>query len=192
MQSWNMHNILVVWRDGRDVLVSQYFHSLFKNDRGNERLVALSRADLGFADYEDVKGNLPAFIEYVFERKRHPRMSWADFVNRWAACDRCVHVKYEDLRINAVNELRRVVKELSHRELNAELATTIVNKHSFENVSGRRAGQENKKSFLRKGIVGDWKNYFDEYARQKIYSYAGKELIRLGYEVDDTWVQHPG
>lgn len=192
MQSWNMHNILLVWRDGRDVLVSQYFHSLFKNDRGNERLVALTRADLGFADYDDVKGNLPAFMEYVFERKRYPRMSWADFVNRWADCERCVHVKYENLRMHPTEELVRLVRQLSGKILHPDKAREIVDRHSFERVSGRRVGEENVRSFMRKGIIGDWKNYFGREARERFNAYAGDALIRLGYEADEAWVYNDG
>ena len=35
IRSWNMTNVVVVWRDGRGVLVSNYYHCLFRNDRGN-------------------------------------------------------------------------------------------------------------------------------------------------------------
>ena len=192
MQSWNMHNILIVWRDGRDVLVSQYFHSLFENDKGNARLVAQCRANLGFADYEDVKGNIAAFMEYVFERKRHPRMSWVDFVNRWAGCECCVHVKYEDLRTQPIEELTRIVRQLSGRKLHLDQAREIVERHSFEKVSGRRPGEENVRSFMRKGVVGDWKNYFDREARERFYAYAGDALVRLGYEADDAWIHQHG
>ncbi len=54
--------------------------------------------------------------------------------------------------------------------------------------SGRFPGQENKKSFMRKGLVGDWHNYFTQEARELFAHYAGDELILLGYEQDQTWV----
>lgn len=188
MQSWNMHNVLLIWRDGRDILISQYFHSLFENERRNRRLVALCRADLGFSDYNDVKKNLPAFMEYVYEQKRHPRMSWAEFVRRWAGCDRCIHIKYENLRLTPDKELQRVILELSGRELNPAQIREIVEKFSFETISGRKIGEENARSFLRKGIVGDWRNYFDQVSRERFQSYAGDELIKLGYETGPDWV----
>ncbi len=43
-------------------------------------------------------------------------------------------------------------------------------------------------SFLRKGIAGDWRNYFNKEAREILHHYAGRELIRLGYEKDASWV----
>lgn len=189
MHSWNMHNVLLVWRDGRDVLISQYYHSLFENDRGNARLVAQCRKDLKFADYEDISGNLLAFMEYVYERKRHPRISWVNFVHRWSGCDRCVHVKYEDMRLRPVDELQRIVGQLAGRVINRGLVEEIVAKHSFERKTGRKAGEENTRSFMRKGIIGDWENYFDQDARERFHAYAGDALIKLGYENSDAWVQ---
>lgn len=188
MHSWNMHNVLLVWRDGRDVLISQYYHSLFENDRGNARLVAQCRADLGFADYEDITANLIPFMEYVYERKRHPRMSWADFVNKWADCGRCVHVRYEDLRADTVGELRRILQELTNRSRDDTDLAAIVDKFSFEKMSGRKVGQSDSRSFMRKGVVGDWKNYFDREAKKRFCGYAGDALIKLGYEADHSWV----
>jgi hypothetical protein len=66
----------------------------------------------------------------------------------------------------------------------------IVEKYSFENQSKRKRGVENRKSFLRKGIAGDWKNYFNKEAREIFYHYGGNALILAGYEKDDSWVTH--
>lgn len=188
MHSWNMHNVLIVWRDGRDVLISQYFHSLFENERGNARLVAKCRADLRFTDYENVSENLVPFMEYVYVRKRHPRMSWTDFVNKWADCKRCVHVRYEDLRAYTVEALRRIVEELTGRTLDDAMLCSVVDKYTFEKMSGRKPGQSDSRSFMRKGVVGDWKSYFDKETKKRFREYAGDALIKLSYEADHSWV----
>jgi len=188
MHSWNMRNVLIVWRDGRDILVSQYYHSLFYNDRGNAPLVDQCRADLQFSDYDNIRENLPAFMEYVYETKKHPRMSWIEFVGKWADCKNCVHVKYEDLREKPVDELNRIAHSLSSMKIDLERVVNIVDNHSFEKLAGRKAGSENKKSFLRKGVVGDWKNHFTKDAKQLFMSYAGDGLVKLGYENDNSWV----
>lgn len=189
MHKWNMHNILIVWRDGRDVLVSQYYHFLFNNDKGNSKLVEQCRADLQFDNYSDIKENLLQFMEYVYEHKKHPSFSWTDFHEQWGSCENCTHVKYEDMRIRPVVELCRISQSLSGKSLQLTHAEEIVQNHSFEKVSGRKVGDEDTNSFLRKGTVGDWKNHFNLESKTKFNKYAGELLIQLGYEQNSGWVQ---
>ncbi len=186
LHPWNMKDTAILWRDGRDIVVSQYYHSLFFNDKGNRRLVDITRKKFRVDDYEDIHTNLPAFIELVYKEKVSPRFSWSDFVHVWADAD-VVHTKYEDLRADTAQELMRVVRELSGRELSKERALQIADKYSFEKQSGRKPGEENSSSFMRKGIVGDWKNKFSKEAREVFDHYAGDALIKLGYENDRSW-----
>ncbi len=189
LKSWNMHNVVIVWRDGRDLLVSQYYYWLFKNERFNSRLVDRSRGDLQFTDYQDIKNNLPIFMKYIFDDKRSIDISWTDFVNKWADCERCVHVKYEDLRTQPFVELSRIVNELTGKTLEDDEIQNIIDAHSFERKSKRKPGDENIHSFMRKGIIGDWKNHFTSKSRKLFDDYAGNALISLGYEEDHSWVQ---
>lgn len=66
--------------------------------------------------------------------------------------------------------------------------TQIVEKWSFETQAQRRKGEEKKGSFLRKGVVGDWRNYFTLEAAQTFDRLGGDTLIKLGYEKDRVWV----
>ena len=84
LNPWGMKNIVVVWRDGRDIMVSWYYHCLFKHDCGkNAALVDIVSNDLQFKEPEDISNNLPIFIEYSFTKQKHPRFSWSDFVHQW-------------------------------------------------------------------------------------------------------------
>jgi hypothetical protein len=191
---WGLNNVTVVWRDGRDIIVSWYYYSLFVHDldRENARLVNMVRKDLPFEDYSDVEKNLPTFIEYAFTRQRHPRFSWAEFVRRWHSRKGVSFVRYEDLRQDTPGELQRVVNELSGRHLTYERAAEIAEKFSFVRQSGRQPGEEDRESFMRKGTVGDWRNHFSMEARQVFDHYGGDELIRLGYERDRSWIMRTG
>ena len=183
-RSWNMKNVVFMWRDGRDVLVSQYFHYLFDRKSSNAATVQKYRSQLDFSDYNDVKNNLPKFIDFVFNKKSHQKHNWTQFVNKWADKDNIVHVKYEALRINTAETFQTVLFDLTGKHLQEERAKTIAEKYSFEQQSNRKAGQENRHSYLRKGIVGDWRNYFSKSSRKLFCECAGDELIKLGYEKD--------
>ena len=183
-----MRNVVILWRDGRDVLVSLYYHSLFKNDKWNQRLVERVRSELSFRDYNDIESNLPDFIHYVYTSRKHFRFNWAEFVEHWIGRDNVVYVKYEDLRNDTSGQLIRVIRELHGVGISETLAHEIAGKYSFENMSGRKPGQQLSNSFLRKGIVGDWKNHFSPESRSIFDRYAGDALVALGYESDSGWV----
>jgi Sulfotransferase domain len=187
LSPWGIKNAVVVWRDGRDVMVSWYHQQLIPHEY-NRAQVARSRRELPLDDYEDVYANLPAFIQYAFTRPHSPPFSWTDFVRRWHGRKGATHVRYEDLRRDTAGELRRIVRELSDVELGPERAGAIADEFSFERQSGRRSGQEDRQSFLRKGVVGDWRDRFSPEARAVFDRYAGEDLILLGYERDRSWV----
>ena len=181
-------NVLVVWRDGRDVMVSWYHHCLFTNERQNAPLVAETRRDLHFEDYGDVQRNLPAFLEYAFTRQNRPHFTWPDFVRSWYDRGGVVHTSYEALRRDTAGELVRISRKLAGHDLDSDLAKKIADEFSFARQAGREVGEENKGSFIRKGVVGDWRNQFGREAREVFDRYAGEELILLGYEKDHSWV----
>jgi hypothetical protein len=187
LNPWGMKNVVVSWRDGRDVMVSWYHQQLIEHEY-NRAQVARSRRELPLEDYDGVSKNLPAFIEYAFTRPHSPPFSWADFVRRWHGREGIVNVRYEDLRRDTPGELRRMVRELTGEKLSPQRASEVAEEFSFERQSGRRAGEEDRGSFLRKGVVGDWRDRFGPEAREVFDRYAGVELILLGYERDRSWV----
>jgi hypothetical protein len=187
LSPWGIKNAVAAWRDGRDIMVSWYHQQLIPHE-WNQAQVARSRRELPLEDYDDVYENLPAFIQYAFTRPHSPGFSWTDFVRRWHGRKGVVHVRYEDLRHDTAGELLRIARELAGEELSPEEASAIADEFSFERQSGRPSGEENKESFLRKGVIGDWRTRFSPQAREVFDRYAGEELILLGYERDRSWV----
>lgn len=62
----------------------------------------------------------------------------------------------------------------------------LLETHSFNALSrGRKPGQENQKSHYRKGVSGDWKNYFSTGVLQSFYESAGDLLDISGYAAGD-------
>ncbi len=180
-------NIFIVVRDGRDVMVSYYFHSLFINDKFNASRVERTRRALRFEDYHDVKKNLPKFIKYKFTKSIYNRFTWCEFANNWL--DKGVTlVKYENLLQDAAREAGRAIENVCGVKADYERLEKAAAKYSFKNQSQRDPGEENRSKFLRKGIAGDWKNYFTKDACEVFDNYAGETLIRLGYEKDKSWI----
>ena len=113
LRPWGMKNVVVVWRDGRDVMVSWYYQNLFSHEWRNDLQVERARREFSFRNYDDIYENLPEFIEWAFTQKRSsprlswtdPRFSWTDFVRRWYHREDVVHVRYEDLRRETVGGL---------------------------------------------------------------------------------------
>jgi hypothetical protein len=183
-----MKNVIIVYRDGRDVMVSWYHHCLLPGEYGNNRLVNKTRKSVSFKDYENIRKNMPEFIEYAFTRQKHPGFSYSDFIKFWHNRNDVVYVRYEDLKKNTIEELRRIVFERSGKQLFVNEAKNIVEEFSFSRMTGRKPGEEKKTSFIRKGIVGDWRNYFCQRAKKVFDFYAGAYLIKLGYEEDHAWI----
>ena len=185
------HAICMI-RDGRDVMVSLYFHSLFENERSSPHVVRRTRSALAFRDDEDLSKNLPKFIEYVFHRQRKSRspfqFTWPQFVRSWSGRDVCF-VRYEELIDDTLGVLQDTVKRIATRSINSDRLQAIVDEFSFAKQASRKPGDENRHSFLRKGVVGDWQNYFSMEARKIFDELAGEELILLGYESDRSWVE---
>ena len=180
---------VVFWRDPRDIMVSWYYHCLFKSDKNNHALVESIRGRLGFSDFNDIKSNLPKFIEYSFEESISPRFSFNDFYNTWYGRDDVVYSSYENLKVDPMLELLRVLAELGYDQPSHERLEEIIEKFSFKSQSSRSPGAENKSHYLRKGIVGDWKNNFSKESALVMQKYVGDKLIALTYETDDEWVK---
>ena len=190
MPNGRPENTYVVVRDGRDVMVSYYYHCFFENEHFNGGLVERTRRILDIKTPENIEENLPRFIESLFTRKLFPKFTWSEFVTSWIEIDGYV-LKYEDLLADAPGVLQSAIKSVAGIDVPSQVLEDISERYSFQNMSKRKPGVENTNSFMRKGIAGDWKNSFSNESRSVFDHYAGKELIKLRYEKDRSWVSRP-
>lgn len=183
-----LKNVFCVMRDGRDVMVSFYYHSLFLRDDclNYHEFMDTSRA-LKISNPDNIQENLPRFIEYKFTAKNIPRFSWSEFVLSWLSREVPI-IKYEEMLTYPEKSIQIALDHYSI-EASVDGVRRAISKYSFKNLSGRNRGQEDKKSFLRKGISGDWKTHFSLEAKQVFNHYAGDILVKLRYEKDNSWVK---
>ncbi len=191
---------LYVVRDGRDVVVSLYFHMIRHLQTGtlfSRR--ARAYCDAVFqpgADPMDTHANLPAFIRSlsthpfaIIVRPRRDRCfsPWPAHIEDWRHRPEVLELRYENLLSDTPAEISRIACWLGHA-LPDTTSVAIAERHSFERQTGRKPGTENPIAFRRKGVAGDWKNHFTREAAEAFAALAGPTLIQLGYEPDDTWV----
>jgi hypothetical protein len=172
----------VIYRDGRDIMVSFYFDFL----RTRRIWRVIDRVE----DPENIKKYLPKFIESSFTFRKNffaPGFSWKDFVESWMDQD-VPAVRYEDMLENTTRSVAGFIQELSGLEVDVNRLSELVEVYRFDRQTNRKRGQEDTRSFMRKGIAGDWKNHFSKEAKEVFEHYAGDVLIALGYEKDSTWV----
>lgn len=178
--AFNTKNQIYVIRDGRDVLTSFYFHQFMRLNihQGQQ-----------FANLNDVKNNMPKYLEMYFNRQLGNKTTWVEHTKNWLR-QKVIIIRYEDMLQNTMGAILPALKEFEKERVDTDRLTRAIEANDFKQVSGRNKGEENQQSFHRKGIRGDYKNYFNLDAAQIFHHYAGKQLIDLGYENNDCWVQN--
>lgn len=181
-------NVFVIYRDGRDVMVSAYHQFLHENEWNDPRSIRAARQAIGYTDQDEPYNKFSDFVEWMFNgySQRRMRFTWSEFVRSWIDID-VPKVRYEDMLMQPRAELVRLCGELGVEVSEIRLAD-IIEENSFKVQSKQAPLQEGVKSFARKGIAGDWRNVFDRESAEIFERHAGSELIKLGYEADSDWV----
>lgn len=182
---------IVQFRDGRDVMVSFYYHSFFKNQFRNELLVKRMRQRFNFDDFNDIRSNLLPFMEGMFQSPESPAFTWRAFVRYWANMPNVLRTRYEDLRQDTATELKRLMSELGEKSFSLNDAASIAERYSMQNMrenaeilNPRMTGrQESETDFIRKGSVAGWSGSFTDEALVWFEANHGDELERLGYRL---------
>lgn len=163
----------VLYRDLRDVAVSHIFYVRQTPWHPEYPLYAKHSLEEGLALFAD--RTLVPFANWI--------RSW--HVN--ADPEASLIVRYEDMLSDAFAVMTRVARHFQLDDSEATIAS-IVGAHSFQRLSGGRArGEDDSASFFRKGVAGDWRNYFATALKDAYKERIGAFLIEYGYERDLTW-----
>ena len=184
-----LNNCFYVVRDGRDTYVSAYF-----------KLMKALQEDVGYVHYnrylklfgsnfdpDDIERNLPIYIESAFRR---PKNHWGRHVLEWSrkaqeSSNQIVLVKYENLLEDACKTFGNAIEQ-KYGVVDYELVEESVVRHQFSRQRKRPSTQH--RTFMRKGISGDWRNHFTQECADLFHHHAGTALIEVGYEKDQSWV----
>ena len=164
---------VVLYRDLRDVAVSNYFYVRNTPWHPEHHL------------YHEVetKQGLRRFAQ-------HTLMDYEKWVRSWAENrdpQFSLMLKYEDVLADDASALRQIAK-LFELDQSPETIERITKANSFQSMTGgRSSGNPNNTEFARKGVAGDWKNHFDEPLKKLYKEIIGQFLIDFGYEQSFDW-----
>ena len=155
---------LHVLRDGRDCVVSTWFHNLRINP-------------------EETQRRYPTMRDFVAFMAK----SWNGYVDRGllfqaANPGRCLTVRYEDLVANPRETMRMVFQFLSV-DVSLGVLRRCVEAGKFETMSGgRQPGVEDRTSFLRQGMPENWRQHMTPEDNRTFLDIAGSGMTRAGYK----------
>jgi hypothetical protein len=185
---------IYIRRDGRDVVVSMYFHwtrglRMKRDPRYSRALAEIFDSLYGKSfDPADSVGNMPKFVEYQMTVAPTTHgITWQDHIRDWWGKPHVGHVSYEDLLADPAETMFQGLAAASGNEPDRELIELAVRRHQFNRETGRSSGAENRGSFMRKGVAGDWRTHFNKEAGEIFDSYAGADLVEFGYETGRDW-----
>lgn len=181
------------------------FEEFTKNDNYKAFYIIRDPRDIIISNYYSLKYSHPALNNYIVENRKDLEqlsehdgimkviVNTAQFISqimhRWKTADN-VNVKiYKFEDVFGPDQLVFLKDIFSHCRISLPDPDIqyLVDHYSFKNISGRRAGTEDQKHHYRKGVSGDWRNYFSEEHKQRFNLEAGEFLIALGYEQNLNW-----
>lgn len=164
--------IIFIMRDPRDSIISAYF--FIKAGRSHGDMDTIPRILNSVSIDNGIKKVLIMYMKY--------RMPFASYWGNQTALN-LIKVKYEDL----IKNRRQCIEQIAYKlrvPLKLERIKKIMINTSFRAMAhrGRDIGQEDKHHHMRKGIIGDWQNYFTEEHNKIFEDMGGIDFLKhFGY-----------
>lgn len=165
--------LFIVVRDLRDMFISLYFSIKHSHPMITDNLIHYRSKLAGINQEEGL-----IFLMGEYDHLKNIQVRWLNKAG--------LYLRYEDL---VAHEFRMFQKIVRYCELPVadDALKVIVKRNSFEARTGRRRGEEDAKSHVRKGVPGDWKNHYTPKVTEEFKRRFGKVLIQTGYEEDMDW-----
>ena len=170
--------IIQLIRDGRDVLTSGTFDWLLKDSDGTARHDFFVKQKSGMTLRR-------FFDDEVLEKWA---LNWRETIDAGGDSPGQTRLTYERMKTDLSGELSKLLTAIAAVD-SPEILRHCVGEVTFEKMTGRAAGQAEPTAKARKGIAGDWKNYFTRADGELFDELAGAQLIRMGYETNREWIR---
>jgi len=179
--------IIYVIRDPRDVVVSAS-HYFYIQPRFKQLRRIMSVTTLGLNIYNKLfhtrKYKLDTLTEAIINgTTKMPwlHVPWKEHVSGYLNSDALI-IKYEDLKEDALREVKRICEFLNIKRDDDSL-TESIEIQSFESKKKKLLERNNIRNanFLRKGKSGEWKKELSNKNKELIHDEIGNVLEKLGY-----------
>jgi len=169
---------VVILRDPRDAQISWMFSMLYSH--GSSARIDVARRLLHALPNEQTR------IRYVVYQSGGTGTHW--MYRTW--CEGrdpdALVMRYENLVANQHEEFKMIVDWLGWN-IPKETLEMVVNRLSFEARSGHKVGESDKFSHYRRGVAGDWRNYFTRELGELWEQMYPGFLCDIGYEESNDW-----
>ncbi len=160
---------LIGVRDPRDKLISEYWHS-----RNFPKHWAHEQAH---------EQSVEEFISYKLESGEFEKET-LNWIKNWLKNrdnKKSIIIRYENMLINPNTVLEKIFNFLGFN-IEQEKIKQIIEKNSFDKITGRKSGENDNTKFIRKGISGEWRTIFSK-EQKSLFNRIGEDIIKnLGYQ----------
>jgi lipopolysaccharide transport system ATP-binding protein len=166
----------VVIRDLRDTLVSAYFSLRYSHSSITEFINQMRNTLSNL----DVESGMVYLMDHWLPDSAKIQSSWVE------AGEPVIH--FEDLIAgNEYEVFEEILIARAGFPVTRERLRDVLAGNQFENLAGRKPGQENVNEHMRKGIAGDWRNHFTPRVKDEFLKRYGDLLVSTNYEKDLHW-----
>eukprot|EP01083_Nonionella_stella_P087417 243224_1 len=155
--------MIIVCRNPKDALVSFYHHT--KNAKTTNSYDYKDDFDTFFTLYCSGLVENNSYFEYY-------RQYWKFYMQSQRKDVDVLWLNYEDLVVNESSKRAQIVRLIefigmkdmvySEQHLDAIVKNTSMEKMKYQYNESKKSEPFGIKNFVRKGVIGDWKNYFNE------------------------------
>jgi len=138
--------------------------------------------------FSDETGSLSDFLCTNGFYGKKPFDDWTSYIEEWlnwgnADNHRLYVIKYEDLKFNPQNTVKKLLKFLKIRRSNAEIEQAVANSRfsKIKNEEAKVLHNTNQPRIFRKGLVGEWRNTLSSEDLNQIKPQTVKMLKKYHY-----------
>lgn len=168
-------------RDPRDVIISATFY----HQKSKEKWLHVKRDKFGGLSYQDKINSYRSLSDRILFEMENVSSNTITAMSSWDYDDENYYeIKYEDLIMDY--DLRLFHDIFLHLGFTGA-AIPLCLKAAYDN--SLFSGRVEKRLHVRSGKPQQWLRYFDMKNQLKFIGLFGDVLIRLGYEIDQSWVR---